>query len=144
MFAKVLVFTAQLKLYFIETMIYFLRAVTCSSQTAPIYQSPCKQMGEQIFDVCGSQVHCLAYRGSRGRRCILSFSLAPLKQCSDFYFLLFDCCLYIKSTSGKKPPHCSEVRLARIREVSVKHFQSFKSKFLVPVPKVREFFLDAV
>lgn len=76
-------------------------------------------------------------------QCILSFSLAPLKQCADFYFLIFACCLYIKSTSGGKK-NCSEIYPGYILEVSVKHFQSFKPKFLVPVPKAGEFFLDVV
>ena len=40
--------------------------------------------------------------------------------------------------------NCSEIHLAHIYEVSVKHFQSFKPKVLVSVPKVGEFFLDAV
>lgn len=54
------------------------------------------------------------------------------------------CLSYLYQVSLWKEKNYSEIHLAHIRQVSVKHFQSFKPKSLVPVPKVGEFFLDAV
>lgn len=79
---------------------------------------------------------CIVVLQDRRTRCsyILSFHLASLNQCSAFYFVLFACRLYIKTTSGEK----KIVRESSwsYHEVSAKCFQSFKPKFSMPFPKV--------